>query len=208
MLPLDVGRRMTIARRAARRAAHLAAAVAALSLAACGGAGSTSPTATPTAQPTATPAPTPTGTPTPTPLPTPVASADLVAVAQRVYMPAGATCESNSGGASPSAASYVNCPFTPALVQRIVAAEQAMLGNTGGGYNILCHCQAQPQAYNAGGATASGSGGSVTVQAVYGPDLVTFTLTIVTQNGQLLVNDITVQSTGCDHPQEIDASTC
>lgn len=177
-------------------------------LSACGAASRATPTTSETASPLP---PAPAGSPSAVATPEPAATAEqLIALAQQVYLTSThGTCVRGNPSA-PSTSDYSNCPFTESLAQRLVAAQQAQLRPFSAGRSVvLCHCQNGPTAYNATDASPSADGGTVKVVAVYCcNNTVTFTLTVVTQHGQLLVNDIVVQAPECGHPEEIDATSC
>ena len=174
-----------------------------LLVAACGGASTGTPTATQSATVTVTVTPAPTATPGPT-------AQQLTAVAAQVYHSDGSTCERGggvAGGSGPT--SYGSCPFTSGFAQTLAAAQQAnaaAASGFGGGANLLCHCQAAPTDYAVSSAQPSGSGGTANVLADYGGGNLTFILTVVSQNGQLLVSDIHVHVPSCATPTPIAAT--
>lgn len=133
----------------------------------------------------------------------------LIAVARQVYPPDGTgTCQQGNP-LSPKQADVSSCPFTQRLMQRVVAAQEAQAKLTAGSIFVVCHCQNGPKGYAASVGRATESGGSVSVVADYCcGDTLTFTLTIITQQGKLLVDDITVQGATCTQPAEIDATQC
>jgi hypothetical protein len=168
---------------------------------ACGGTQTATQSATATV--TVTPAPTPTPGPT---------AQQLTAVAAQVYHSDGSTCEGGggvAGGSGPT--SYSSCPFTSDFAQTLAAATQAeinSLAGHGGGHNLLCHCQAAPPDYAVSSAQPSGSGGTANVRADYMPPF-TFILTVVSQNGQLLISNIQVQGAmTCATPAPIATAPC
>ena len=174
-----------------------------LLVAACGGASTGTPTATQSATVTVTATPAPTATPGPT-------AQQLTAVAAQVYHSDGSTC--SPLGSSPGTTSYSSCPFTSGFAQTLAAAQQAEIravGGFGGGADLLCHCQAVPPDYAVSSAQPSGSGGTANVLADYGGGGLTFILTVVSQNGQLLVSNIHVQGGGsCATPAPIATAPC
>jgi hypothetical protein len=177
-------------------------------VAACGGS-SIAQSPAPSQTPAVTQTMTPDSTPTPATTAAGPSAQQLIAVAQQVYLSNTGSCEKGNPSA-PSVADYSGCPFTPSLAERLAAAQQAQLRpNHAGGGLVLCHCQAGPTSYTASNAVPSSSGGTVQVVAAYccGSSL-TFTLTVVSQQGQLLVDDIVVQAPDCGHPEEIDAASC
>lgn len=188
-------------------AATAGIAVAAL-VAACGG-GSSAQSPAPSQAPAVTQTMTPDGTPTSATTAAAPSAQQLIAVAQQVYLSNTSTCQKGNPSA-PSVADYSGCPFTQALAERLAAAQQAQLRpNHAGEGLVLCHCQSGPTSYTASDAVPSSTGGTVQVVAAYccGSSL-TFTLTVVSQQGQLLVDDIVVQAPDCGHPEEIDAASC
>ena len=135
---------------------------------------------------------------------------ELIALAHLVYPPDGKnTCEQGNP-TSPAYSDFNTCPFTPALVARLVTAQQARARSTAGGGSVLCHCQSAPSGYKTTKASGAADGGTVTVVATYccGNDL-TFTLMMATDHGMLQVSDIIVQGPSCGgYPEQIDATRC
>ena len=134
---------------------------------------------------------------------------ELIAVANHVYPADGSgTCQGGNP-LSPMPSDVVSCPFTARLAERVVAAQESQAKLTTGSIFVVCHCQNGAKGYNARVTNATESGGTVTVIAAYCcGDNLTFTLTIITQQGKLLVNDITVQGAACTQAVEIDATSC
>jgi hypothetical protein len=152
--------------------------------------------------------PTPVATPTATPGPT---AQQLTAVAAQVYHSDGSTC--SPLGSSPGTTSYSSCPFTSGFAQTLAAAQQAEIravDGFGGGADLLCHCQAAATDYAVSSAQPSGSGGTANVSAGYfgGGNVPMFILTVVSENGQLLVSNIHVQGASCATPAPIAAAPC
>lgn len=133
----------------------------------------------------------------------------LIAVAHQAYPPDGSgTCQQGNP-LSPMPSDVSGCPFTARLAERVVAAQEAQAKLTTGSNFVVCHCQNGAKAYNASVTNATESGGTVTVVATYCcGDNLTFTLTIITQQGKLLVGDITVQGAACTQTVEIDSMQC
>ena len=162
--------------------------------AACGGASTGTPPATQSTTSSVTLPPAATATPGPT-------AQQLTAVAAQVYHSDGSICETGTPGTT---AAYHSCPFTSEFAQALATAQQADLHAI-----LLCHCQAPPRDYAVSSAQPSGSGGAANVLADYsGGGNLTFTLTVVSQNGQLLVSDVHVQGATCATPAPIAAAPC
>jgi hypothetical protein len=183
-----------------------------VALSACGAASTTptatvsaSPIATSTPFPIATPSPTPVATPTPTPAPAVATSAQLSAVAARVYPPCAGTCtatgamftscEIHQGGTLFSA-----CPITLRLRTQLlkdVAGVVSAPDPLGGGQDPQWLTETIRAAPSASGGVAHiilGFTASTTHE--------TYDLLIVVQSGRLLADDI--YCTGQD-PSTADA---
>jgi hypothetical protein len=179
-----------------------------------------SPSPMATALPTATAAPTPSATATPiaSPTATPLttAQAQLITVAEETYrticngeataspVPVGAACTSMddavmdpcSAVTTPLPGPYANCPFTAEFTQKMIAVAPEGQGEAGAGAAQLCQCQgfASEPTFTA---TVTPTGGTVTWSNPPSKDgsVDVFVITIVSDDGQLLVNDITYDGT-------------
>ena len=159
------------------------------------------------------------GTPTrsPTATSSAITPAQLITVAQETYrtfcngeststtpVPVGATCSSVNdavmfpcsdigvvaGSATPLADPYADCPFTAAFAQAMTAVAPDPPGHFGEGAAQLCQCQGQ-ESVPAFRATVTPAGGTVT----FTQSGAEFVLTIVSDDGQLLVDGISVDGT-------------
>lgn len=159
---------------------------------------------TPTPSHSLTPLPTVAPTPTPLPLAT---QAQLVAVAKGYYAPDGSTCQAGQSGTG--AQLYAQCPFTADLKARYAAFAPrgeggVQNGEQAGGYSFLCHCQINNSAVGYD-TTASGSGGTVVITTNATPST-TFTVTLISSGGSLLISDIKYTDGANCNMSELDSS--
>ena len=162
----------------------------------------TSSPATPTAIASATAA---TVTPRPSDAITPTQGA-LIALAKAVYPATGANCQGSGSSV------WTSCPLSASFTAKLnaIAPQGNVQSSTGSGYQVLCHCQESPSNPFSYKATVTSTGGTAVVSEADGS--ATYTLTIVEQQGRLLVDDITVnEGSGgtCGKTIDItDTTTC